>query len=164
MDCSPPGSTVPGTLWARFLDQVTISYSRAFFPTQALNSGLKLGWQIPYHCGKYKWVSLINEWKLLSRVWLFATLWMDSPGQNTEVGSHSLLQAIFPTQGSNPGLLHCRQILYQLSHQGSLRILEWVAYPFSSRFSWPRNWTTVSLIAGWFFTNWAIREAQIASP
>ena len=37
-----------------------------------------------------------------------------------------------PSQGSNPGLLHCRQILYQLSHKGSPRILEWVAYPFSS--------------------------------
>ena len=42
---------------------------------------------------------------------------------------------IFPTQGSNPGHLHCRQILYQLSHKGSLRILEWVAYPFSRRSS-----------------------------
>ena len=39
---------------------------------------------------------------------------------------------IFPTQGSNPGLPHCRRILYQLSHKGSPRILEWVAYPFSS--------------------------------
>ena len=39
----------------------------------------------------------------------------NSPGQNTEVGSLSLLQGIFPTQGSNPGLLHCRRILYQLS-------------------------------------------------
>ena len=43
----------------------------------------------------------------------------NSPGQNTGVGSLSLLQGIFPTQGSNPGLQHCRQILYQLSHQGS---------------------------------------------
>ena len=49
--------------------------------------------------------------------WLFCP-W-DSPGQNTGVGSLSLLQGIFPTQGSNPGLLHCRQILYRLSHQGS---------------------------------------------
>ena len=47
----------------------------------------------------------------------------NSPGQNTEVGSLSLLQGIFPTQGSNPGLPHCRQILYQLSHKGSPRIL-----------------------------------------
>ena len=41
----------------------------------------------------------------------------NSPGQNTGVGSHSLLQGIFPTQGSNPGLLHHRQILHQLSHK-----------------------------------------------
>ena len=51
-----------------------------------------------------------------------ATQWnrpWSSPGQNTGVGSLSLLQGIFPTQGLNPGLLHCRRILYQLSHQGS---------------------------------------------
>ena len=44
----------------------------------------------------------------------------DSPGKNTEMGSHSLLQGIFPTQGPNSGLLRCRQILYRLSHQRSL--------------------------------------------
>ena len=43
----------------------------------------------------------------------------DSPGQNTGVCGLSLLQEIFSTQGSNPGLPHCRQILYQLSHKGS---------------------------------------------
>ena len=43
----------------------------------------------------------------------------NSPGQNTGVGSLSLLQGIFPTQGLNPGLPHCRCILYQLSHKGS---------------------------------------------
>ena len=82
----------------------------------------------------------------------------NSPGQNTGVGNLSLLQGIFPTQGSNPGLPHCRQILYQLSHKGSPRILEWVAYPFSSGSSQPRYWIRVSCIAGRFFTNWAIRE------
>ena len=45
----------------------------------------------------------------------------NSPGQNTGVGSLSFLQGIFPTQESNWGLLHCRQILYQLSYQGSPR-------------------------------------------
>ena len=50
--------------------------------------------------------------------WLY-TPW-NSTGQNTGVGSLSLLQGIFPTQGSNPGLPHCSQILYQLSHKGSL--------------------------------------------
>ena len=54
----------------------------------------------------------------------------NSPGQNAGVSNRSLLQGIFPTVGSNPGLLPCRQILYQLSHQGSPRILEWAAYPF----------------------------------
>ena len=43
----------------------------------------------------------------------------DSPGKNTGVGCHALFQGIFPTQGSNPGILHCRWILYHLSHQGS---------------------------------------------
>ena len=43
----------------------------------------------------------------------------DSPGKNTGVGCRAFLQRIFPTQGSNPGLLHCRWILYQLSHPGS---------------------------------------------
>ena len=62
----------------------------------------------------------------------------NSPGQNTGL-------VAFPF--SNPGLPHWRQILYQLSHKESLRILELVAYPFSSRYSWPRNWTGVSCIA-----------------
>ena len=83
----------------------------------------------------------------------------NSPGQNTGVGSLSLLQWIVPTQGSNSGLPRCRWMLYQLSHKGSPRILEWIAYPFSSGSSRPRNWTGVSCIAGEFFTNWAIREA-----
>ena len=85
----------------------------------------------------------------------------NSPGQNTGVGSLFPLQGIFPNQGSNPGLAHCRWILYQLRHKGSRRILEWIAYPFPSGSFWPRNWTRVSCIADRFFTNWAIREAQL---
>ena len=72
----------------------------------------------------------------------------NSPGQSTGVSTLSLLQGIFPTQGSNPGIPHCRQILYQLSHKGSPRILEWVAYVFSSGSSLPRNQTRVYCIAG----------------
>ena len=83
--------------------------------------------------------------------------------QNTGVGSLSLLQGILPTQGLNPGLLHCRQNLYQLSHQGSPRRLEWVVYPFSSGSSWPRNQTRVSCIVGGFFTNWAITVKSLQS-
>ena len=60
-----------------------------------------------------------------------APLSWDSPGKNTGVGYYALLQGIFPTQGLNPGLPHCRQILYQLSHKGNPRILEWVAYTFA---------------------------------
>ena len=85
----------------------------------------------------------------------------DSPGQNTRMGSLSFLQGIFPTWGSNPGLPNCKQILYQLSHKGSPRISEWVAYPISSGSSQPRNQTRVSCTAGEFFTNWATREASV---
>ena len=85
----------------------------------------------------------------------------NSPGQNTGVGSYSLLWRIFPTQGSNPGLPHYRCILYHLSHQGNPVILEWVAYPFSSRSSQPRNWTGAFCIAGRFFTSWATGEDGI---
>ena len=101
-------------------------------------------------CQGGKW-----KWKSLSGIQLF-----DSPGQNTGVGSIFLLQGIFPTQGSNPGLAYCRWILYQLSHKGSPRTLAGVSYPFSRGSSWPRNRTRVSCMAGGFFTNWAIREAQ----
>ena len=94
------------------------------------------------------------------------TLWphgLFSPSQNPGVGSFSLgrlslLQRIFLTQGSNPGLLHwsnpgllhCGWILNQLSQQGIPEVLEWVAYPFSSRSSWSRNWTRVSCITSAF--------------
>ena len=79
--------------------------------------------------------------------------------KNTGVGNLSLLQRIFLTQESNWGLLHCRWILYQLSHKGSPRILEWVIYPFSRGSSWPRNRIGVFCIAGRFFPSWATREA-----
>ena len=69
------------------------------------------------------------------------------PGQDTRVGSLSLLQ------GSFPGLLNYRWVLYQLSHKGSPRILEWVAYPFFSESCRHRNQTRVPYIAGIFFTN-----------
>ena len=71
--------------------------------------------------------------KSLSRVRLFATHGLqptrllcpwDFPGSSPGVDCHFLLQGIFPTQGSNPGLPHCRQMLYRLSHQGSRFVSE----------------------------------------
>ena len=70
---------------------------------------------------------------------LFMTLPITALPSPTGVGSHFFLQGILLTQGSNPGLLHCRCILYHLSHQGKPGILEWVANPFSRRTFQPRN-------------------------
>ena len=72
-------------------------------------------------------VDLLGEVKVASHsLWRHGlySLW-NSPGQNTGVGSLSLLQGIFPAPGPNPGLPHCRQILYQLSHKGSLGNPPW---------------------------------------
>ena len=107
-------------------------------------------------------------------VWLFATPWTAARQAPLSMGilqARILAWIAMPssrgssqprdwTQGLNPGLPHCRQILYHLSHQGSPRILEWVAYPFSRGTSQPRNRAGVSWIAGGFFTSWATREAQ----
>ena len=82
---------------------------------------------------------ILVEWKSLSYVRLFVTPWtvahraplsVEFSRKNTGVGNHSLLQGIFPTQGWNPGLLHCRQIPYHLNHQGSPLQLR--------RRTWPR--------------------------
>ena len=92
--------------------------------------------------------NLQKKWKSLSPVLLFATPWTYSPWNSllTGVGNLSLLLEIFPTQRLNPGLQHCRQIIYQLSYKGIPRLLEWVAYPFSSGSSLPRNQTGVFFI------------------
>ena len=169
MDSSLPGSSVHGNSQARILKWVAISSSRgsSWLRDQTHIACVShIDRWILHHCTTWEaQVSIESESESCSVVskslrshGLYSP-W-NSSGQNTGVGSLSFLQGIFPTQGSNPGLSHCRQILYQLSHKGSPRILEWVAYPFSSEPSWPRNGTGVSCIAGGFFTNWAIREAQ----
>ena len=115
------------------------------------------GWCAVVHGVSKCWMWLNYR---LSHVRLFVTKWaiqsMNSPCQNTGVGSLSHIRGIFPTQVSNQGLPHCRQTLYQLNHKGGPRILEWVAFPFSSRSSGLRNQTRVSCISGRFFTNWAV--------
>ena len=95
MDCSPPGSSLPKQiLQARILEWVACPS-----PGDLPNLGIEP--RSP----------ALQAYSLPS----------EPPGKpmNTGVGSLSLLQEIFPTQGSNPGLLHCRQILNQLSYQGS---------------------------------------------
>ena len=82
-----------------------------------------------------KEINYTEEVKSLSCVQLFATPWTEEPtrllspwnfsGKNTGVGCHFLLQGIFPTQGSNPGLQNSRQSLSRLSHQGSPIILKY---------------------------------------
>ena len=108
------------------------------------------------------------KWSSPSHVQLFLTPWTYTAhgilqARIPECSSDLILQGIIPTQESNPGLPHCRQILYPLIHKGSPKTLECVAYPFSRGFSWPRNQTRVSCIAGGFFANWAIREAKMTS-
>ena len=89
----------------------------------------------------------------------------NSPGHNTGVGNRSLSPGDFSQNRGRTQVSHTaggnRWILYCLSHQESPRILEWVAYPFSSRCLQPRHQTGVSWIAGGFFTSWATREALV---
>ena len=97
---------------------------------QELGARNSRAWHLPWK-GKRKGISLplaVESWKLLS--WRLLCPW-DFPGKSTGVGCHFLLQGIFLTQGSNPGLLHCRQMLYPLSHQGNpsqaqLSNFEWI--------------------------------------
>ena len=107
---------------------------------------------ILFHCFHRQ----VNFWKyllccvcaqLLSHVQLFVTpmdcsppwssVHRDSPGQNTGLGCHALLQGLFPTQGLNLGFPHFRQILYHLSHQGSPRILEYMCILFLLQGNFP---------------------------
>ena len=137
LDCSPPGYSVHGIPQTRMLEWVVMSFSRgssqtrdrtqvSYIASDSLPSeppgkpALELKSESESHsvlCNSLQPRGLHHPW--------------NSPGQNTGVGSISLLQGIFSTRGSHPSLLHCRQILYQLSHQGSPRVLEWVGYPFS---------------------------------
>ena len=102
VDCSPPSSSVHGILQARILEWVAISFSRG-------SSQPRDQTQVSLIAGR-----CFNLWATREA---HNSLWphgpyspWNSPGQNTGVGSLSLLQGIFPTQGSNPGLLHCGQI------------------------------------------------------
>ena len=86
---------------------------------------------------------------------------MDSPEKNTGVGSHHLLQGILQTQGSNLGFLHCRQILYCLSHQGSLLLPLCVPLNFFSSYLPLHLWCTWIHSTQQVFepTIWMIRQS-----
>ena len=121
-------------------------------PKRVHQSTRKWGWH--YYTGKSESHSVMSDSLQPHRLEPATLLcpW-NSPGQNIGVGRQ------FPFLGDlpNPGLLHCKRILCCLS-QGSPRILKWVAHPFFSGSSQPRNRTGVSCIAGGFFTSWATRE------
>ena len=141
------GSQRVGDNWATF------TYSLTDF-LNCEKEILRHTWKRKYFLYKLVTQSRLTLWDLTDHSPPGSSIHGDPPGKNIEMGCHALLKGIFPTQGLNSGLLQCRWILYQLSHKGNPRILEWVAYPFSSGSSWPRNWTGVSCIAGRFFTNW----------
>ena len=83
----------------------------------------------------------------------------NSPGKNTGKGCHFLLQEIFSTQGSNPGLPHCRRVLYHLSHQGSLA----VSKPPDSGFDTSYPFSGASLVALTVRTLPEMQEVQVRS-
>ena len=143
--------TVPGGKFGMRHNSITVKSFYNHCKSSALNT--RQWWILS------QWIVKVPQLCLTLRPHGLYCPW-NSSGQNTRVGSLSLLQGIFPTQQLIPGLPPCRWILYQLIHKGNPRILEWVAYPFIRESFWRRNWTRVSCIAGRFFTNWAIREAQ----
>ena len=141
-DCSPPGPSTHGIFQARVLEWVAISFSRRKYrkkESEVTQSCPTL--YDPKDCSPPgSSIHEILQARILERVAISSpgdhanprikprspALWADSlPAElpekfkNTGVGSLSLLRGIFPTQESNQGLLHCRQILYQLSCPGS---------------------------------------------
>ena len=107
---------------------------------------------------KWKWLSCVQLFATPCNVACQALLSMEISRQEHWSGLPCPPPRDLPIKGSNPGLLYYKQILYHLNHQGSPRILEWVAYPYSRGSSWPRNRAGVSCIAGRFFTSWATKE------
>ena len=118
MDCSLPGSSVHGILQARILQWVAISFSRgSSWPRDQTRDSC--------FAGRF-FTIWVKKWSVNRSVMPDSSQphglqptrllcpW-DFPGKNTGVGSHLLLQGIFPTQGLNLGLLHCRQNLYWLN-------------------------------------------------
>ena len=142
LPCPPLGDLpIP---WMETASPLSPALAGGFITTnatwEALHGAIVLMLKIENHVGVSSVVLIPSQWEFdpflfsrvlcaqsLSRVQLFATPWTipnrllcpwDSPGKNIVVGCHALLQGVFPTQELNPGLLHCRWILYCLNHQG----------------------------------------------
>ena len=157
----------PTVLILALVQSSIVGYYQVFFMESSLLSVMSLvSGLFPPIC-THDGLNFDSAWRSEMKVAQSHPTLCDSMGYTV----HGILQArilervafpfsrgIFPTQGSNPGLPHCKWILYQLSHKGSPRILERVVYPFSSGSSQPRNRIRVLCIAGGFFTSWATRE------
>ena len=115
---SPLGSYAQGTFPDKNTEWVSISFSwESSWPKDLNHDYCNAGSLL--HC---RWILYQLSHKGSLKPARLLCPWI-SPGKNTGVGSHSFLQGIFLIQGLNPSLLHCRQILYSLSHQGSLNYL-----------------------------------------
>ena len=187
MDCSLLGSSVYEILQARILEWIAVPFSRrscqpsdwthVFCKAMATHSST-LAWKIPWteEPGRLQSMGSIrvrHDWATSPSLFTFMhwrRKWQPTPvflpgesqGRGSLVGCHLWGRTESDTTEATQQqqqLLHCRRILYHLSHQGSPRILEWVANRVPS---WPRNWTRFSCIAGGFFTSWATRETLLS--
>ena len=127
MDCSLPGFSVYGISQTRVLEWLAIPGD---IPNPGTEPALS-AWWILCHCTTCVYVCVrctvvCNSLRPCGLSPPGSFVLGDSSGKNTGVGCLALLQGIFPTHGSNPGLLHHRKILYYVSHQGSPKILPWV--------------------------------------
>ena len=164
---SLPGSSVHGSFPNKSTGVGCHCLLQGIFPTQGSNRGLLHHRQMLYHLShqgipKMK-VNVSQSCPTLCDPRDYSP-WT-SLGRNTGVGSRSLLQGIFPTQGSNPCLLHCRWILYQLSHKRSPGSAEApVKWNFSNpaknptkRYKRHEAGTEISV----FKVSWRMQEPQI---
>ena len=167
-----------------------LNLNSSFISVTAINlSNFKIGWILKwgktcFHGGRLPMGNFYNFRTILFSTWNWsereirsvvsdsATPWTvarqalcpwNFPRKNTGVSSRSILQGIYPTQGSNPGLLHCRQILYHLSHQGKPKNTG-VSLSLLQEIFLTQGRIMVSCIAGRFFTSWATREAPWFEP
>ena len=136
MDHSPPGSSVHGILQARFLEWIAMPSSR--------------GSSRPRDPTQVSYISCTGGFFTTSTT-------SEAPQQ---LGCHFLFQRIFPTQELNPGLLHCRWILYRLNHQGSPKTE--VIKGACSRGQSDMEASTLGLTSGvWFFINRQVRDCYV---